>query len=264
MKIKILFILFSISNLTLSFTLNNNQNLAFKNSEVNVYLASGLCQNLGLNDDELLELITRANNQYWNKVSTSKLKLINGGLVSIGSDYRTEELCTGSTSNCNVNPVFNFSRGIVIACNAETSSNFPNQSILAVTVPVSFSNGSMTGSVLLLNDTPQTIIDTKSKDEVIALLAHEIGHAIGLGHSPVVDSLMYYQSIPTRRSLGWDDIDGVTYLYPKDQPASCGAVINKHKKNDHLFQMVISFLFILFGVKFYNKWSKRFEGIFNK
>jgi hypothetical protein len=76
----------------------------------------------------------------------------------------------------------------------------------------------------MINDLASNQLKYKSRDEKISIIAHEIGHAFGLGHSPVKDSLMYYATVDMRKSLGADDIDGISYLYPKQQPISCGTV----------------------------------------
>ena len=60
---------------------------------------------------------------------------------------------------------------------------------------------------------------------------------------------MYYESIPSRRSLGWDDIDGLTYLYPTEQPfgSSCGTItedINSQGPGPFLGAIALGFLLI--------------------
>lgn len=250
-----------------SFTLNNNLNLSFEQNEVNVYVASNLCDNIGLSEADLVNLVGEANANYWNTVSSSRLVLKSGGLVNISTDYGSEPLCTGAGSSCEVNPLLAYASGILVACNDDTTVNFPNSGLLAVTVPTSFSGNKIKGAVLLLNDTNTNAIASKTRDEIRALLAHELGHAIGLGHSPVRDSLMYYLSIPTRRKLGWDDIDGITYLYPKEEPVSCGTTVindeNQNNKGQLIIGLALGFLTILFGFKFYRRWSSRLEGIFS-
>jgi hypothetical protein len=42
---------------------------------------------------------------------------------------------------------------------------------------------------------------------------HEFGHWIGLDHSPVYESIMYYQYKGTQRTLAHDDIAGIRYIY---------------------------------------------------
>src|SRR5690606_29136124 len=64
------------------------------------------------------------------------------------------------------------------------------------------------------------------------ILAHEIGHILGLGHSHDESALMYYNaSAKEDLNLAQDDIDGITYLYPSDELdgadlAGCGMVSN--------------------------------------
>ncbi len=62
-------------------------------------------------------------------------------------------------------------------------------------------------------------------------LTHEMGHALGLGHSSDRSALMYYSiSDKTAAVLTEDDMDGLAFLYPKNdfnrEPmgASCGAI----------------------------------------
>lgn len=47
------------------------------------------------------------------------------------------------------------------------------------------------------------------------VIAHEIGHTLGLEHSPVRHSLMspYYKKLGKATVLSWDDISAVQKLY---------------------------------------------------
>ncbi len=60
-----------------------------------------------------------------------------------------------------------------------------------------------------------TAIDAQS------VATHEIGHQLGLDHSPIQTATMFYatgQGDTSQRSLDADDMKGVCYLYPSGQP----------------------------------------------
>ena len=51
------------------------------------------------------------------------------------------------------------------------------------------------------------------------VVAHEMGHAQGLGHSSSENALMYFNSSQkTVLNLSQDDADGISYLYPRSEP----------------------------------------------
>lgn len=226
-KIFLSFILLLSCINTHAFTLNNSAMLVFNDDEVTVNVASG-CTQIGLTSEELLEIVGQAVDRFWNQSPTSRLKLRKGSVINAGTKYHTESICTEKT-NCDPNPDLLVTSDILIACNANTKSNFPISSILGITIPNNISGQKIIGSLIMINDTENTLFVIKSRDAQIAILAHEIGHAIGLGHSPVKDSLMYYATVSQRKFLGRDDIDGISYLYPKQQPAlGCGTVDINH------------------------------------
>ena len=228
-KIILSFILLLISINTYAFTLNNSAMLVFADDEVIVNVTSG-CLEIGTTSEELLDLVGLAVDNFWNKSPTSRLKLRKGSVINAGSKFHTDSICTAGT-NCEPNPDLRVTSDILIACNADNLDNFPNSSILGITIPNNIAGKTIIGSLIMINDTPNTLFDTKSKDAKVAILAHEIGHAIGLGHSPVKDSLMYYATVSQRKFLGRDDIDGISYLYPKQQPQiGCGTVDMSHSK----------------------------------
>lgn len=242
----IILAIFSL-NFSWAFTLNNNMKLAFAQNNVAIHWARGLCTNLNMSDDELLSLIDDAV-IYWNKSPTSRLKLTKGDLLSVSGNYATDLLCLTGT-NCDANPNLSVDHEILISCNTN-NNNFHTPSNLATTLPNHYSGNTIIGSLILINDISNNLFKNFNRDEKVAVIAHEIGHAIGLGHSPVQDSLMYYSLIPNRRSLGQDDIDGITYLYPKSQPLSCGTITEVTKKgppNEMLLGLFIGiFLSFLF------------------
>jgi hypothetical protein len=101
-------------------------------------------------------------------------------------------------------------------------------------------------------------------------LAHELGHAIGIGHSDKSYALMYYQtnSSDIQYYLSEDDADAATFLYPDDPQllglgGNCGAVAStvnlKEGKKDQnnalkylspLFGLLLGILFIFIIKRF--------------
>jgi hypothetical protein len=206
-----------------AFTLNNNFGAAFDSNRVKVLIASDtVCPNAGVTVNELAEMVEPAVNNFWNKVPTSSLKLIPDGFADpIGTDINTDRLCSPTDEDCINNatdPLIPPVSNIIIACNSN-DKNFGGPgatNVLAVTVPNHFKGKNIAGAVILINDF-SSIFSTLSRSDQISVLAHEIGHAIGLGHAENKNSeaLMYYKTINLRRSLAQDDIDGVSYLYPE-------------------------------------------------
>ena len=95
-------------------------------------------------------------------------------------------------------------------------------------------------------------------DVVKIVLAHEMGHLLGLGHSADTKALMYYDaSAKTTLGLAKDDYDGITYLYPrdeigKDKMFGCAAIgqTTKPFTGKGSFLLVILLIFPLVGAAF--------------
>ncbi len=234
-----------LSTKAFAFSLSVSNGAFFKENIVKVNIGDN-CQNLGVTSDGLLSLAVEAAEQFWNKVPTSRLRLEQGAVVSVAAAFRTDAIC--STDNpCIPNPDLTHSHEVLITCNTN-ASNFANTSIIALTVPNSVAGQNIISSTLLINDNAGNQFQSKSRAEQISILAHEMGHAIGLGHSPVTDSLMYYRSLASRFRLGWDDIDGITFLYPVEQPISgCGSVDLGTKPPSQMGPLMLGFLFALLG-----------------
>ena len=60
--------------------------------------------------------------------------------------------------------------------------------------------------------------------DVQNVITHELGHLIGLDHSPVVDATMFARGAPgetSKRHLAEDDVAGVCDVYPAEEDLAC-------------------------------------------
>lgn len=77
--------------------------------------------------------------------------------------------------------------------------------------------GNLAGDIHFDNGDPWEVIGTPSAPDVLGILTHEIGHALGLGHSSIVDATMFpaapRRSGPGTGRLHTDDIAGIQAIY---------------------------------------------------
>lgn len=196
-----------------AFLLNTSTGAAFGTDEVNIYITSNsTCTNAGFTKESLLEVAVSAANKFWGSVPTANISFKSGGILQTSNNlFLTGKLCATGCNTATDVPAVN---DIVIACNSNSSDNFTSDTLLALTVPNNVSSSEIKGSVILLNDTATTSFKNLSSAELESLMAHEVGHAVGLGHTEDSAALMYYLNSSTRSKLGQDDIDGISYLYP--------------------------------------------------
>lgn len=77
-----------------------------------------------------------------------------------------------------------------------------------------------------------TIDDTDVEYDLQAIMTHEVGHFIGIAHSPKSEAVMYASYSPgsmTQRTLTADDIAAVCAIYPSTYGAAC----NTEPKNGY-------------------------------
>ena len=225
MKRKLFLILsFSYLNNSWSFTLMTNTAAAFSEKEVKFYITSNSdCANTGISKEEILSIALDSANDFWNTVPSSTLRLKKGGTLTTSDPlYLNGELCAADSEvSCDINTTVPVGDDIIISCN-DNSINFPVSTILALSAPTNTSGSKISGSTILINNTLGSDFSNLSYHEKRSLLAHELGHAIGLGHSTRNEALMYYKNAKHMNRLSQDDIDGVTYLYP-NKLDGCGS-----------------------------------------
>lgn len=255
---KFFFLSFFILTTAQAFTLNNNFGASFKSSKVKVFVASDTVCTQGITIDELYSYLKPAVNNFWNEVPTSRLRLVPSGFYgTFPVDINNAVLCSPTDTKCisdaqaSAKDLVPGVEGIVIACSRELSNFSSSADVLAVSVPNNFSGRKIKGAVILINDS-STNFKNLSTDDKISVIAHEVGHAIGLGHAlnKNPEALMYYKEVGLRRNLAQDDIDGVTYLYPKQVDAcglfgGFGSTIDTNHKGPPYWQMLFSLAFMM-------------------
>ncbi len=194
-------------DISLAFTLISSSPPRFSTNEIILDFTSDTCANTGWEVGDLYTALERAGKSYWNKVTTSRLKFKKGKYVSVSSDGLTvAELARLGEAN-----------HIIVGCNND-ESGFSSGGVGAVATMVSDANG--VRGAILINDHVNTGIINITEDELTTLLAHEMGHAFGLGHSAFETALMYYSieaGEKVQDFLSQDDNDGLTYLYPQEK-----------------------------------------------
>ena len=251
MKLLLLSI-FIISSHAYGFRLNTNIGAKFEDAHVKIYVTSNsTCDEAGISNSELLSIVMDAADDFWNKVPTSNLKIKEGGILETSDSlFLTGELCANdSESDCNASTSVPNVNNIVIACNSDTTKNFPSSSYLAISAPLKISGSNIEGSIILINNSANTTFKNLSRSQMVSVLAHEIGHAVGLGHSNKSEALMYYKNSDKFSKLAQDDIDGISYLYPNKLDGCTGFLGTMGLDDEHNDENQNTFLLsILLGI----------------
>lgn len=158
----------------------------------------------------------------WNKVPSANLTVALGTTVELPQAITTYV----GDSATSVAPAGN----PIIVCDSnftsdtgEDASDIPG---FAGAFNLDSTTGQKLGALLVLNvqSGAAASITTLAASEITVVLAHETGHILGLGHSADINALMYYQTSASKvAALAQDDVAGITFLYPRQEPSSGGA-----------------------------------------
>jgi len=215
-------VLIGLNSPAFGFTLVNgtDQMTGWAFDEVPVFLNPTDCT---VSEAKLVDAIEGAS-VVWNAVTTSRLKLRYGGAV----DTTYAEIAGGTEKDTQNGPV------IICLANMSDALGSDSEYIPAATGTGFRSGTELAAAFMLLNaeEGKSAEISNIPDEKLSLIIAHELGHAVGIGHTADQAALMYFDATEKESlRLGREDIAAVTYIYPRneilgDLPLGCGSIVS--------------------------------------
>jgi hypothetical protein len=113
---------------------------------------------------------------------------------------------------------------ICFVCNDPQRAVFSGSETLAVTLTTTSTSAGSVGQLLdadiLFNPAVNfSTVGAGGVQDLQTVATHEIGHFFGLSHSGVVRAMMFPFAPSTQHTLSYDDVAGISALYPSNAPA---------------------------------------------
>ena len=221
-----------------SFVLTSVNPARFPSGTISIKVNTTACSNVTESYTEIEALIKEAVEDYWNQVYTSSINFKVDGNITVTNHKDNLFAAADDTVTVGCHDIGN-------------SSTFAAASLGCNTL-----NGVCINAmgVMYINDNTNSPWLSAARDTKVAILAHELGHTIGIGHSDKSYALMYYatNSSDIQYYLSEDDADAVTFLYPDDPQllglgGNCGAVASTPGKKGGPSSPLSSLLGLLMG-----------------
>jgi hypothetical protein len=243
MKLIILFLISIITVNANAFFLLSQNPPRYEDDEIPIRVIDNDCTNVSMTSEEIGEFAQEALDDYWNTVSSTRVSFRVAGTVTMDPALDINTISATQDGGT-----------IVVGCSTNTT-DFTSTSTLAKGGIASNISGPK--GLVMINDTAGTLFETLSRQEQKSTFAHEFGHAIGIGHSNVKYSLMYYAvtSDVSQEKLSEDDADAISFLYPNPDElgglaGSCGTIQDIDDSGNFpgnmLFALTLGMLLTLF------------------
>jgi hypothetical protein len=160
---------------------------------------------------------------------------VEAGFATWDNAPNTSIAVNAPTVNTSITDVNQIPGNVNFVCFVCSGGNFGQDGTLAITTTFS-TNGQITQSYIIFNPHPTTggssaqpICFTAGstscptansvEQDLQTVATHEIGHFFGLDHSAVIRAMMFPQAPGLELTLSYDDVAGISSLYPSPSPS---------------------------------------------